>query len=117
MHSSASKIACEGSQPILLSFVKRNLDLTWFNLESVTSYSAVPLVDNSFCLIQSSILVFIGVVGCPTTNPLPLFVLLQLEVRGNIVISFSLFIKVAYGILHMNPLSIPHHKSLLWYHG
>jgi hypothetical protein len=36
MHSSARKTACEGSQPILLSFVKRNLGLTWFNLESVT---------------------------------------------------------------------------------
>jgi hypothetical protein len=112
MHSSAHKITCEGSQPILLYFVRRNLGLTRFNLESVTWNAMVPLADNSCCPIQSSILVFIGVVGCPTTNPLPLTFLLQLE----IVISFSLFIKVACGILHMNPLSMPHHKSLLWYH-
>jgi hypothetical protein len=57
------------------------------------------------------------VVGCSTTNPFPLTIWLQLQVKGNMIISFTLFIKVAWDILHMNPLSFPPHKSLSWYHG
>jgi hypothetical protein len=93
-----------------------------FQQESSLATLSHSSMDLGYSLLQryvhpvSPYMYSIGVVGCSTTNPFSLTELLQLQARGIMVISSTSFIKVAWDIFHMNPLSPPS-LSLSWYHG